>query len=68
MSENRLLSALNASETRSAINTSKPIKSNNKKYKNVFKSKREEIKKNLHKLSKKKLFKSEIKRNHRNSS
>ena len=41
-----------------AINTSEPVKNNRK---NIFKSKRKEIKKSLMKLSKKKILKSKIK-------
>ena len=41
-----------------AINTSEPVKNNRK---NIFKSKRKEIKKSLMKLSRKKILKSKIK-------
>ena len=49
---------MSKNELINAINTSKPTKNNEK---NIFKSKRKEIKKSLMKPSKKKIFKSKIK-------
>ena len=49
---------MSKNELINAINTSKPTKNNKK---NIFKSKRKEIKKSLMKASKKKIFKPKIK-------
>ena len=49
---------MSKNELINAINTLKPTKNNKK---NVFKSKRKEIKKSLMKPSKKKIFKSKVK-------